>query len=106
MMRCMNASEDCIRRAVARTDYGSKKRFVEVVRNGVIHGLAAAQGHSGEAHAMIDDEQHLTPVKHRNELPKVCLHGTAKEYVDSILEYGLVPGGLRGPQYQGPCPPS
>ena len=48
---------------------------------------------------MLDDEAHLTRIT-KKEIPKICLHGTKREHVASIMSSGLRPGGKRGIQYR------
>ena len=84
---------------IKATNHGGKKRFVERRQNGYLTELAAGQGHSERAHQQLDDDEHLTRCD-KSQVPRVCLHGTTKEFSDSIFHTGLKPGGKRGSRYR------
>merc|ERR1719356_1322230 len=53
--------------------------------------IRAVQGHSMKA---VDDESLLTRLSpHDTKLPVVCVHGTYRRHLPSILQRGLLPGG-------------
>ncbi len=63
-------------------DDGGKRRFTANYDGNTIVSLAAVQGHSGAAHAMLDDDQHLPKIVNAEQIPRICMHGTRKHHVD------------------------
>ncbi|KAK9749259.1 hypothetical protein RND81_02G113300 [Saponaria officinalis] len=74
-------SIDEIREAV-RID--SKQRLGLLEENGQLF-IRANQGHSVE---VVETESLLTPITSADDIP-VCVHGTYKKFLDSILQSGL-----------------
>jgi len=95
MLRCLDCDPAGLDRMIKETNYGAKKRFLERRENGYLVELAAAQGHSGRAHDQLDDDLLLVRCE-KSQVPRICLHGTMKEYTNGIYDTGLKPGGNRG----------
>jgi len=96
MLRILGADAAELDRVMKVVNRGDKIRFIEKREaNDELVELGVGQGHSGKAHAQIDDEVHLTKLT-KDQVPRWTLHGTKKQFTASIAETGLMPGGTRG----------
>ncbi len=86
----LGASVADVERVVRQSD---KRRFELRTENGELL-VRAAQGHSMR---VVRDDQLLRSLRvDDNELPDVCVHGTFKRHLSSILCVGLLAGGTSG----------
>ena len=86
-VQALGVTKDEVIEAVHSND---KKRF-ELLQEGTQVFIRATQGHSMR---YVEDEQLLTPLDQADPLlPTVCVHGTYRRHVESILQQGLLAGG-------------
>ncbi len=80
----------------------TKIRFIEIKdANGDLVRVGAAQGHSGEAQAQLDESQYLVRARlDDGRVQSVMVHGTSRGHAASIAAEGLKPGGKRGMGYR------
>jgi len=75
------------------TEESDKKRF-EIMRCDETSYIRAVQGHSMKE---VHEEDLITPItKEDGNFPEVCVHGTYRRHLPSILRQGLVAGGKNG----------
>lgn len=86
-LRNLGATQQDLMQAVQNCE---KKRFDLSQESGDLL-IRASQGHSMK---VVSDEQLLTPLNAQQpDLPCVCVHGTYRKHLQSILQQGLLAGG-------------
>merc|ERR1712079_495924 len=90
MLRNIGCTMEDLIHAVESND---KKRF-DMMQEAGEWFVRATQGHSMK---VVEDEKLLRHLAHdQPDLPQICVHGTYKRHLSSILQEGLLAGGREG----------